>query len=88
MSIHDAEPSDVYVDEQGKLWRVIGKFSEPAVTVEEVEPTRNCSPHRRTGGVSGCMWQGFVRIYRPPDIPKMAAEIMTEAKRKASQGWL
>lgn len=37
MSVHDAELGDIYVDEQGKLWRVIALTREPVVEVEEVE---------------------------------------------------
>ena len=37
MSVHDAEPGDIYVDALGKLWRVIAICRDPTVTVEEVE---------------------------------------------------
>lgn len=36
MSVHDAEPGDIYIDKQEKLWRVVGICREPTVTVEEV----------------------------------------------------
>lgn len=39
MSVHDSQPGDIYVDEMGKLWRVIGVWTEPTVEVEEVEPS-------------------------------------------------
>lgn len=67
MSVHEAQPMDVYVDAQGKLWRVVGIFGEPSVTVQEVETETPDSPLRRTGGVSGCMWQGFKRVVRQAD---------------------
>ena len=38
-SVSDAEPLDVYVDKQGKLWRVVGVCKEPTVIMEEVEGT-------------------------------------------------
>lgn len=67
MSVHDAEPMDVYVDATGKLWRVVGIVREPTVMVEKIETQHpeERAPARRSGGVSGQMWQGFVRIYRP-----------------------
>lgn len=37
MSVHDAEPWDVYVDSAGKLWRCVGICREPTVIFEEVE---------------------------------------------------
>lgn len=37
MDITDAEFGDIYVDPQGKLWRVVGICREPTVTLESVE---------------------------------------------------
>lgn len=51
MSVHDAEPGDVYADKQGKLWRVMGVCHEPTVTVEEVEGRLSPSPYDGLGGV-------------------------------------
>lgn len=65
MSVHEAEPGDVYVDAHGKLWRVMGTCKEPTVTVVEIEPYDTRKPIRKNGGVSGLMWNGFKRIYRP-----------------------
>jgi hypothetical protein len=68
MSVHDAQPSDIYVDANGKLWRVVMTCSDPTVTVEEVEAETGASTPgkgRRSGAVSGAMWLGFKRIYRP-----------------------
>jgi hypothetical protein len=66
MSVHDAQPNDLYVDAGGKLWRVVGVCSEPTVIVQEVEATTPESPVKQSGGVSGLMWSGFKRIHRPP----------------------
>jgi streptogramin lyase len=64
MSVHDAEPQDIYVDAQGKLWRCIGMISEPTALFEEVEAEALNINRRQYGGVSGLMWNGFKRIYR------------------------
>lgn len=65
MSVHDAEPGDVYVDKEGKLWRVMGTCHEPTVQVAEIERTVPERPVTLRGGISGLMWDGFKRIYRP-----------------------
>lgn len=65
MSVRDAEPGDVYVDARGKLWRVVGVCHEPSVTVQEIEFTPMQSARQQGGGVSGLMWNGFTRIFRP-----------------------
>lgn len=89
MSVNDAEPMDIYVDSQGKLWRCVGVCRDPTVIFEEVEGhtpepvnnwaaaqgmgivNANCTPQRtpiikdrKSGGVSGCMWNGWKRIFR------------------------
>lgn len=69
MSVHDAKPGDLYADDSGKLWRVVGICGEPTVIVQEVETSYPESPVRKSGGVSGFMWHGFKRILRP-DPPK------------------
>lgn len=72
MSVHDARPGDVYVDADGKLWRVVSVCDQPSVTVEEIErdPERPPLPAgmkiRRSGGVSGLMWQNYERIWKNP----------------------
>ena len=66
MSVHDAELGDLYVDETGKLWRVMMLCGEPTVHVQEVETLTPGSPVTRSGGVSGFMWHGYKRIHRPP----------------------
>lgn len=65
MSVYDAEPNDIYVDEHGKLWRVVGVIHSPSVIVEEVEPLDGASKMQKSGGVGGYMWHGFKRIHRP-----------------------
>lgn len=67
MSVHEAQPGDVYVDDKGKLWRVIGVCGEPTVIVREIETVTPESPVTRSGGVSGYMWHGWKRIHREPD---------------------
>lgn len=44
MTVHDAEPSDIYVDANGKLWRCVSTCSEPTVTFEEVEGRTQAPP--------------------------------------------
>ena len=68
--IHDAQPGDIFVDANDKLWRVTGRWDEPCVAVEAVEPdlvSIGCSPNKqkKQGGVSGLIWQGFTFLYRP-----------------------
>lgn len=70
MSVHDAELGDLYVDESGKLWRVVALCGEPTVHVQEVESLTPDSPVKRSGGVSGFMWSGYKRIHRPPPPAK------------------
>jgi hypothetical protein len=65
MSVHDALPGDVYADAEGRLWRVTAICQEPSVEVEAVEDlSPDGKPLRRSGGVSGLMWQGFRRVWR------------------------
>lgn len=39
MSVHDAEPGDIYTDASGKLWRIVAICHQPTVDAEEVEGT-------------------------------------------------
>jgi streptogramin lyase len=72
MDIRDAKSGDVFVDKDGKLWRVTGVWLEPTVEAVEIEPKAlssmpGCRPLRgktQFGGVSGAMWSGFKRIWR------------------------
>lgn len=42
--MNEARPGDLYLDERGKLWRVIAYSATPTVTVEEVEPEPQSNP--------------------------------------------
>lgn len=54
MTVQDAQPMDIYVDKQGKLWRCIGVCSEPTVMFEEVEGhTQAPSNNALLGGAQG-----------------------------------
>lgn len=67
MSVHDAEPGDIYADSRGKLWRVAGTCHEPTVIMREIErPDHVCgAPFQQlSGGVSGVMWKDWKRIFR------------------------
>lgn len=89
--IHDAEPTDVYIDPQGKLWRVVGVVGEPSVIVQEVETGTPESPVRQSGGVSGLMWCGWKRIHRPekpkPEPAKFGSREPTYSNHYDSQGY-
>ena len=43
--VHDSNPGDIYVDKEGKLWRVILYCPEPTVTMEAVEPDAPLNPN-------------------------------------------
>ena len=67
MSVRDAEVGDIYVERDGKLWRVIATCAEPTVHMEEVESSvMNGQKCRKLGGISGAMWNGMERVYRKP----------------------
>jgi hypothetical protein len=57
--VRDAKPGDIYVDSDGRLYRVTGIFQTPTVEMTQIEGEK-----RLFGGVGGLMWQGFKRIYR------------------------
>ena len=60
--MHHAELQELFVDDGGKLWRVVAICGEPTVTVQEVEPAAPKSPVKMRGGVSGLMWTGFKKL--------------------------
>lgn len=64
MSIHDARAGDLYVDKDGKLWRVLWTCEEPSLGMVEVENRNDSLPPKRTieGGVSGRIWDGLRKI--------------------------
>lgn len=53
MSVSESNPGDLYMDENGKLWRVIGVLREPSITMEEVEPEPQPNPAYQMGGQTG-----------------------------------
>lgn len=53
MSVHDAQPADIYVDKQGKLWRCVGICHEPTAIFEEVEGRTPDPPEWASAGVGG-----------------------------------
>lgn len=72
--VHKAKPNDVFVDVDGKLWRVISICGEPTVSMREIECTEQIRagktfypPVEKRGGISGQMWEGFKRIYEQPE---------------------
>jgi hypothetical protein len=73
MSVHDAQPGDIYLDARGCLWKVVGTWHEPVIDMVQIDDPRvpmlenSMRPHQ-LGGVSGLMWQGFKRIHRLEDL--------------------
>jgi hypothetical protein len=61
--VHRAKPNDVFVDPAGKLWRVTATWSTPTIIMREVESLDRSNPEELHGGVNGCMWDGFRKIY-------------------------
>jgi hypothetical protein len=80
--MNDAELMDVYADSSGKLWRVVGICGEPTIIVQEIESLSPESPVQRHGGISGAMWFGFKRVFRPE---KPTNKMYAEA---ASSDWM
>lgn len=67
MSVHTAELGDVYRDKDGRLWIVRSYCEQPTVTMERLFPAGEdplCAKgeYVKGGGVSGLMWQGFVKL--------------------------
>jgi hypothetical protein len=73
MSVHDAEPGDIYLDARGCLWKVVGTWREPVIDMVQIDDPRvsvldhSMRPHQ-LGGVSGLMWQGFKRLLKIEDL--------------------
>lgn len=70
MTVRDAEPMDVYVDANNRLWRVVGIWREPVVHMQAIEGADEplapgLTRAEITAGVSGLLWNGFTRIHRP-----------------------
>ena len=69
MSLHDANSGDVYRDPQGRLWQVLGYWSEPTVRMVPLLPDVHTGWEKREpmfGGVSGLMWEGFTKLEPRP----------------------
>lgn len=74
MSVHDARPGDFYQDKSGRMWVVRSYCGVPTVSMERVIPLSDVpltySPDRfseyaeafKSGGVTGLMWEGFVKM--------------------------
>ena len=64
----DAKPGDIYADANGKLWRVAWCCDQPMVHMDAVEQSQQYHGtgivEHQQGGISGCMWDGFKRIWR------------------------
>jgi hypothetical protein len=71
MSVHDARPGDVYVDSNGKLWRVVWVCDQPTLSMKAIEPEScaSVSERKAEGAITGLMWNGFKRIYRKAETP-------------------
>lgn len=76
--VRDAQVGDVYVDQHGKLYQVTKTWREPTVSMKRYLVSRDDAAYLGSdespdnpgeqimhGGVSGLMWEGFRRIYRP-----------------------
>jgi hypothetical protein len=63
----DAYPGDIYRDKQGNVWKVIGICHEPTVQmvqlVDSTDGYGTSKSYRKSGGISGLMWDGFQRIH-------------------------
>lgn len=64
MSVNDKpDCMDVYVDEYGALWRVIGLVSEPSVILEQIEGD---AKRHITASITSPLFCRMSRVYRPP----------------------
>lgn len=63
MSVHGAEPGDIYADANGKLWRILFVVHEPTVTAEEIEGTlfdpNATTPPTAAQGLGQSIYQGL-----------------------------
>ena len=66
MTVRSAEPNDIYVDPNGKLWRVIALIGEPSVRMREVETVTPDNPVERVHGVSAPLWDGWRKLVPEP----------------------
>lgn len=76
----DTEPGDIFVDENGKLWRVSWITTHPTTCLEEVEgtlvddaalsafygsPQKHIHKAQRSGALNCLLFEGFKVIHRP-----------------------
>lgn len=68
MSVHGAEPSEIYEDKHGARWLVVSVCNEPTVRMQRIEGVwrEHSTPEVMAGGVSGLMWSGFKKVLGPP----------------------
>lgn len=52
----------LYIDAQGKLWRVTAFYDSPTVEMVEVEQEVGVLRARLFGSTAGAMWDGFKRL--------------------------
>lgn len=62
--IRGMQPLDIYVDEKGHEWEVVGYWTEPVVIMQRkaLPGERLEHPLRKTAGISGLMWSGFKKL--------------------------
>jgi len=78
MSVHNAEPGEIYEDAKGDRWLVISILPEPSVTMQRIQPQyfdNSPKPDQQGGGISGAMWNGFAKI---ADAPKRRESTLKE----------
>jgi hypothetical protein len=82
MTTHDAELSDIYVDDSGKLWRVIITCSEQTVTFEAVEGHLPLAPSMLNNMAAQA------NVYSQPQQPSLIHPRKTGGVNGAMwQGW-
>lgn len=66
--MRDAKPGEIYQDQCGKRWLVTHCYTEPTVGLQEIRPLLRDEdrPGQMFGGVSGLMWNGFVKLHDAP----------------------
>ena len=66
--VSDAKPRDVYVDQDGNLWRVVCRWDQPVVQMEAIDlEDERGRKARQIAGINGQLWDGFKRIHRDKD---------------------
>lgn len=62
--MENCNPGDLYMDGNGRLWRVIGYCAEPSVTMEAVEPEEPMNPAYANQIASMAPAQTRISLYR------------------------